>query len=119
MELVTRRLVLRAYARSDFEAVYRFASDPAAVTHVTWGLNTEDETRSFLAGWLAEQAASPRTGYTLAITELGGPPFGSVGIYRVWNSAGSTRPVDPRTPPRRGFSRTSGCPGRAVCATTC
>ena len=31
---------------------------------------------------LAERAAVPRTGYTLAMTESSGPPFGSVGIYR-------------------------------------
>jgi ribosomal-protein-alanine N-acetyltransferase len=82
MELVTRRLVLREYERDDFEAVHRFASDPEAVAFVTWGPNTEDETRGFLDGWLAERAEVPRTGYTLALTTPGGRPFGSVGLYR-------------------------------------
>jgi RimJ/RimL family protein N-acetyltransferase len=82
MELVTSRLVLREYERDDFAAVHRFASDPEAVTFVTWGPNTEDETRGFLDGWLAERAEVHRTGYTLAVTKAGGTPFGSVGLYR-------------------------------------
>ena len=53
--------------------MHRFASDPEAVAFVTWGPNTEDETRGFIDGWLAERAAIPRTGYTLALTE---PPAG-------------------------------------------
>ena len=82
MQLVTPRLVLREYRQTDFEAVHRFASDPEATTFVTWGPNTEDETRGFIEGWLAEHAAVPRTGFTLAMTESSGRPFGSVGIYR-------------------------------------
>jgi RimJ/RimL family protein N-acetyltransferase len=70
MQLVTPRLVLREYRQTDFEAVHRFASDPEATTFVTWGPNTEDETRGFIEGWLAERAAG---------------------------CAGSGRPADPRT----------------------
>ena|SRR5688572_10733038 len=81
MELVTSRLVLREYARSDFEAVHRFASDPESVRFVAWGPNTPEDTRNFIEGWLEEQAGSPRTGYTFAVTEPGGEPFGSVGLY--------------------------------------
>ena len=82
MELVTSRLVLREFADADFGAVHAFASDPESVTFVTWGPNTPDETRGFLAGWAKEQVAVPRVGYTLAVTEPGGEPFGSIGIYR-------------------------------------
>jgi RimJ/RimL family protein N-acetyltransferase len=82
MELVTARLVLREFTRADFDAVHVFASDAESLTFVTWGPNTPDETRGFLAGWAAEQAAVPRTAYTLAVTEAGGEPFGSIGIYR-------------------------------------
>ena len=82
MELVTRRLVLRDYQPGDLEAAHRFTSDPESVRHVTWGPNTWHDTEMFLDGWLEEQRATPRTGWTLAVTEPGGDTFGSVGIYR-------------------------------------
>ncbi|MET1058834.1 MAG: GNAT family N-acetyltransferase [Nocardioides sp.] len=82
MQLVTSRLVLREYAHGDFDAVHRFASDPENSRFVAWGPNTPDDTRMFIEGWLEEQATEPRTGWTFAVTEPGGEPFGSVGLYR-------------------------------------
>ena len=82
MELVTERLVLREYAADDFDAVHRFASDPESSRFVSWGPNTPEQTRGFIDYWLDDQAATPRTRYTFAITEPGGEPFGSVGIYQ-------------------------------------
>src|SRR5680860_926128 len=67
MKLVTDRLVLRDYARSDVEAVHEFASDPKTVTFVDWGPNTLVDTHEFLDNCIAEQAESPRTRYTLAV----------------------------------------------------
>ena len=87
MELVTKRLVLREYAATDLEAVHRFASDPQASRFVEWGPNSPRDTRAFLEECLAEQAESPRTRYSLAVTESGSEPFGSVGIYRSGTSA--------------------------------
>ena len=81
MELGTRRLLLREYTKSDFDAVHRFASDPAVATFVGWGPNTPEDTRAFLDECATEQAGSPRTSYTLAVTDPGNEPFGSVGIY--------------------------------------
>ncbi len=82
MELVTERLVLREYAADDFDAVHRFASDPETTRFVAWGPNTPEQTRGFIEYWLEDRAATPRTRYTFAITEPGGEPFGSVGIYQ-------------------------------------
>ena len=82
MELVTARLVLREYTRDDTEAVHRFASDPESCRYVAWGPNTPEDTRNFVESWLEEQATEPRTGWTFAVTEAGGEPFGSVGLYR-------------------------------------
>ena len=81
MELVTTRLVLREYTHSDFAAVHRFASEPEVATFVVWGPNTPQDTQAFLDGCRTEQAKSPRTSYTLAVTETGSDPFGSVGIF--------------------------------------
>ncbi len=81
MELVTPRLLLREYATSDFDAVQRFASDPAVATFVAWGPNSPEDTEAFLVECAAEQARSPRTSYTFAVTDAGSEPFGSVGLY--------------------------------------
>ena len=82
MELVTSRLLLREYTPDDLGAAHRFASDPENVRFVTWGPNRLEDTRLFLEGWLEEQATEPRTGWTFAVTEPGGEPFGSIGLYR-------------------------------------
>ena len=82
MELVTSRLVLREYTRDDLAAAHRFASDPENVRFVTWGPTRLDDPRRFLEGWLEEQVTDPRTGWTFAVTEPGGEPFGSIGLYR-------------------------------------
>ena len=82
MEIVTKRLVLREYLPGDLEAVHRFTSDPESVRFVTWGPNTMRDTEMFLESWLEEQRVTPRTGWTLAVTEPGGETFGSVGLYR-------------------------------------
>lgn len=81
MQLTTSRLVLREYAQSDFDAVHRFASDPEVATFVAWGPNTPQDTQAFLDDCAAERDESPRTNFTLAATEAGSDPFGSVGLY--------------------------------------
>ena len=78
MELRTERLILRDYRTGDFDAVQAFASDPQVATFVDWGPNDPGDTRAFLDTCAADQAARPRTTYTLAVTEPGGVPFGSV-----------------------------------------
>jgi ribosomal-protein-alanine N-acetyltransferase len=80
VELRTERLILRDYRSGDFDAVHAFASDPQVATFVDWGPNAPEDTRAFLGACVADQAVSPRTTYTLAVTEPGGPPFGSVGL---------------------------------------
>ncbi len=49
IELETSRLLLRPFEESDFEAVHRYARDPQVSRFVSWGPNSEDETRAFLA----------------------------------------------------------------------
>ena len=80
MDLRTERLILREYRTTDFDAVHAFASDPKVATFVEWGPNQPDDTRAFLEACAADQVARPRTRYTLAVTEPGGAPFGSVGL---------------------------------------
>lgn len=82
MELKTERLVLREFAADDFDAVHAFASDPDVVEFMDWGPNSPEETRQGLAAFTRDQDANPRTRYNLAITELDGPPFGTIGLTR-------------------------------------
>lgn len=66
--LSTARLVLREFARDDFDGVHRYASDPEVVRYMTWGPNTRAETRRFIERNIQAQVVQPRTGYDLAIT---------------------------------------------------
>ena len=70
------RLALASFAEADFDAVHAFASDPVVCQFTTWGPNTEQETRAFIA-----QATMPTTdGYLLAVM-LGGVVIGSAAVW--------------------------------------
>jgi len=47
--LKTKRLTLRPPTAGDFEAVHRYASNPENLRYVSWGPNTEEQTREYLA----------------------------------------------------------------------
>lgn len=80
MELTTSRLLLREYTAGDFDAVHSFAADPRTLVFVEWGPNSEQDTRDFLDFATMTARATPRTGFTLAITLAGGPVIGSIGL---------------------------------------
>ncbi len=65
----SERLTLREFRDDDFEAVHSYACDMEVVRYMTWGPNTEDETRAFLEGAQSYAAADPRTGYELAVIQ--------------------------------------------------
>ncbi|NVM93370.1 GNAT family N-acetyltransferase [Arthrobacter wenxiniae] len=79
MKLATRRLVLRDYGASDFEAVHAFASDPRTTAFVDWGPNAEQDTLDFLEFCRRKASEVPRTNHTLAITR-DGEVIGSAGL---------------------------------------
>lgn len=79
MKLATRRLALREYEPSDFDAVHAFASDPRTTAFVDWGPNGEQDTLDFLEFCRRKALEVPRTNHTLAIT-LGGEVIGSAGL---------------------------------------
>jgi [ribosomal protein S5]-alanine N-acetyltransferase len=81
VELQTERLILREYGPDDFYAVHAYASDPRVAKFVEWGPNQPQDTREFLDACLRDQRTLPRTTYTLALTEAGGAPFGSVALF--------------------------------------
>ena len=71
MILTTERLILRPFRDADFEAVHEYASDEAVTRYTSFGPNSPEETREFLARCLAEVDESPRQHYNLAITLRG------------------------------------------------
>ena len=50
--LNTERLTLRPPSTSDFEAVHSYASNPENLSYVSWGPNTEEQTKEYLASSL-------------------------------------------------------------------
>lgn len=77
----TARLRFRPLAASDFPAVHAYASDPAVTRYTSFGPNSEEETRGFLARAEAAAAASPRTSWTFAVEHAeSGALVGSSGL---------------------------------------
>ncbi|MDR1531683.1 MAG: GNAT family N-acetyltransferase [Clostridiales bacterium] len=72
--LETERLILRPLTVGDFEAAHSWAGNPANTRYMTWGPNTEGQTRSFL------ETVSAGKDYAVALKEFG-KVIGSCGIY--------------------------------------
>lgn len=65
--LETERLLLREFEESDWEAVHEYGSDPEVVKYLSWGPNTEQETRDFVARQIGSQREEPRKRYGFAV----------------------------------------------------
>lgn len=63
----TKRLILRDFNETDWQAVHGYASDPEVVRYMDWGPNTEEETKVFIRRSISHQKEKPRRNYTLAI----------------------------------------------------
>jgi RimJ/RimL family protein N-acetyltransferase len=75
----TDRLLIREFTLDDFDAVHRYATNPNVIRFMTWGPNTETETKQFLQSKLQSQVVKPRASYDLAIT-VDGIPIGGGGL---------------------------------------
>jgi RimJ/RimL family protein N-acetyltransferase len=76
LEISGPRLALARFRESDFEAVHGFASDPVVCEFTTWGPNTEEDSRAFIA----EATAPTSDGYLLAAM-LGEDLIGSAAVW--------------------------------------
>ena len=82
MQLRTERLLLREFVEGDWPAVQEYACDPQVVRFMSWGPNTEDDTRAFVARALAGQREEPRRAYEMAVTLLDdGRLIGGCGLH--------------------------------------
>ena len=57
--LATDRLLLRDFEPGDYEAVHAYAADIEVVRFMSWGPNTEVDTRDFLERAAESAAARP------------------------------------------------------------
>ena len=80
--LQSERLILREFREDDFEAVHAYASDLEVVRHMTWGPNSEAETREFLKRNQSHAEVDPRVDYGLAvIRQVSGELIGGIGLH--------------------------------------
>jgi RimJ/RimL family protein N-acetyltransferase len=64
--LRTKRLLLRDFKQTDWEAVHVYASDPEVVKYMTWGPNNEEQTKEFIRKVIEYQEERPRQHFELA-----------------------------------------------------
>jgi RimJ/RimL family protein N-acetyltransferase len=69
LPIVTRRLTLREFVSSDFDAVYAYSSDARVTKYLFFGPRDADGTADYLEGLLASQQEMPRTRFELAVEE--------------------------------------------------
>lgn len=62
-----KRLLVREFEPTDFDAIHAFAVDPEVYRHMEWGPNTEADTHAFLARCREQRSESPRLFYERAI----------------------------------------------------
>ncbi|MCL2402205.1 MAG: GNAT family N-acetyltransferase [Oscillospiraceae bacterium] len=73
-KLETERLILRPPMPDDFDAFHSWGGNPANTRYLSWGPNTETQTRDFLS--------SVKPGYDFAVVvKATGEVIGSCGIY--------------------------------------
>ncbi|WP_341963492.1 GNAT family N-acetyltransferase (plasmid) [Planococcus maritimus] len=65
--LETERIYLREFIESDWEGVYRYASQEQVSKHQTWEPNSVEESKEFVKQVLADSQNMPRTRFTFAI----------------------------------------------------
>ena len=67
MTMETKRLVIRDFREEDWQAVHTYASSPLVATHMIWGPNSEEETKTFIKGVIHMQEQAPRVDYEFAL----------------------------------------------------
>ncbi|MHC5823919.1 MAG: GNAT family N-acetyltransferase, partial [Nostoc sp.] len=68
LPLETQRLRLRDFVESDWPGVHQYASDRKVVRYLTFGPNSEEDTKNFLQREISLQKEEPRQHFALAVT---------------------------------------------------
>lgn len=78
----SRRLYLRDFNSDDAEAVFSYAGDAGNTYFMDWGPDSREDVRNYLTRKFAEQIASPRRSFDLAVClKENGKLIGSVGLF--------------------------------------
>lgn len=86
--LYTKRLMLRKFEPSDFEAVHAYASNPDVTKYMLWGPNTKEQTKHFLNCAIAKSDENPVTNFQyVAIIMDSGKLIGACNIASTGNTA--------------------------------
>lgn len=81
MRLESPSLILREFVAEDWPSVQAYASNLEVVRFLPFGPSSVEDTKTFLRTVMAQQKASPRTAYELAVTERSrGRLIGSCGL---------------------------------------
>ena len=67
MQLETRRLIIRDFAETDFEAVHAYGSDPEVVRYMVFPPSTPEGTREHLARCITLAHEQPRRTYDMGV----------------------------------------------------
>lgn len=81
MNLNIGDLILRNVEASDIESVHSFASLEEICRYQTWGPNSLDDTKNYIAAAVEEINTFPRQSYNLAVTSSDGSFHGTCGIF--------------------------------------
>ena len=77
----TKRLLLRNFTESDFDALHAFACDPEVTRYTSFGPNAPEETRAFLFDAVLQAHSASRREYSLAVQLIeDGSLIGTCGI---------------------------------------
>ncbi len=68
MELETGRLRLRDFQDKDIKDIQEYATDPLVIKYLTFGPNTEEDSKQFIEFCKKNQKEFPRAKYELGIT---------------------------------------------------
>jgi RimJ/RimL family protein N-acetyltransferase len=80
--LKSQRLTLRDFREDDFEAVHAYATDLEVVRYMSWGPNSEVETREFLDRVHTQAVKDPRMVFELAVVNAdSGGLIGGIGLH--------------------------------------
>ncbi len=79
--LETQRLILRDFVESDWSEVHKYAADAEVVRYLTFGPNSEEDTKKFLQREISLQGEEPRQHFALAVTLK--PQKQLIGICRI------------------------------------
>ncbi len=67
LPLETQRLILQDFVELDWQEVHQYASDREVVRYLTFGPNSEEDTKKFLQREISLQGEEPRQHFALAV----------------------------------------------------